>query len=166
MKWGAWYGNGTRLSEQYNLSQQSTMRDALLSGITLDIFQKHADKMAMANVAQSINCIHSLMLAQEDKFTVTPVFHVFQMYMPHRSGTAVRAEFSAETIVNKLAMVGPVDGNSAVGSIAADARLAGLSGSASIAAGNPKALTLTVVNPHLERAMTAEIAIAGHRSRA
>ena len=160
-EWGAWYGKGTRLSEHYNLSQQSTMRDALLSGITLDIFQKHADKMAMANVAQSINCIHSLMLAEEDKFTVTPVFHVFRMYLPHRRATAVRAEFSAEAIVNRLATVSPVGGNSAVGSIAPDARLAGLSGSASISAGNPKAMTLTVVNPHLDRGMTAEIAVAG-----
>ena len=83
---------------QYNLSQQSTMRDALLTGITLDIFQRHADKVAVANVAQSINCIHSLMLAQGDKFTVTPTFHVFQMYLPHRGAQAVRAEFTAPAI--------------------------------------------------------------------
>ena len=83
-EWGAWYGKGTSLGPEYNLSQQSTMRDALLTGITLDIFQRHADKVAVACVAQSINCIHSLMLAQGDKFTVTPTFHVFQMYLPHR----------------------------------------------------------------------------------
>ena len=94
-EWGAWYGKGTELAPEYNLSQQSTMRDALLTGITLDIFQRHADKVAVANVAQSINCIHSLMLAQEDKFTVTPTFHVFQMYLPHRGAQAVRAEFTA-----------------------------------------------------------------------
>ena len=82
-EWGAWYGKGTEIGPQYNLSQQSTMRDALLTGITLDIFQRHADKVAVANVAQSINCIHSLMLAKGDKFTVTPTFHVFQMYLPH-----------------------------------------------------------------------------------
>ena len=73
---------------QYNLSQQSTMRDALLTGITFDIFQRHADKVAVAAVAQSINCIHSLMLAQGDKFCVTPTFHVFQMYLPHRGAQA------------------------------------------------------------------------------
>jgi alpha-L-arabinofuranosidase len=160
-EWGAWYGKGTRLSDHYNLSQQSTMRDALLSGITFDIFQNHADKMAMANVAQSINCIHSLMLAEEDKFTVTPVFHVFQMYLGHRGATAVRAEFLAPAIVNKLATVSPVGGNSPVGSIAPDQRLAGLSGSASVSATDAKKMTLTVVNPHLDRPMVAEIAIAG-----
>ena len=90
-EWGAWYGKGTELAPQYNLSQQSTMRDALLTGITLDIFQRHADKVAVANVAQTINCIHSLMLAQEDKFTLTPTFHVFQMYLPHRGRPARRS---------------------------------------------------------------------------
>jgi alpha-N-arabinofuranosidase len=161
-EWGAWYSKSTQLGPQYNLSQQSTMRDALLTGITLDIFQKHADKVAVANVAQSINCIHSLMLAQEDKFTVTPTFHVFQMYMPHRGGQSVRAEFSAPAIRNPLANASiPVGGNSYTGSLEAVKLLAGLSGSASISATNPKLLTLTVVNPHLDRPVTTEIGVAG-----
>lgn len=156
-EWGAWYGKGTELGPNYNLSQQSTMRDALLSGITLDIFQRHPDKVAMANVAQSINCIHSLMLAQEDKFTVTPTFHVFQMYLTHRGATAVRAEFSAETISNPMAGAPiPVGGNSYLGSLEAVRTLAGLSGSASM---QGKALTLSVVNPHLDRPVTADIAV-------
>ena len=161
-EWGAWYGNGTRLGPEYNLSQQSTMRDALLTGITLDIFQRHADKVAVANVAQSINCIHSLMLAQEDKFTVTPTFHVFQMYLPHRGGQAVRAEFSAPAIRNPLANTSvPAGGNSYIGSVDAVKLLAGLSGSASISATNPKLMTLTVVNPHIDRPVTTEIAVSG-----
>jgi len=162
-EWGAWYGKGTELGPQYNISQQSTMRDALLSGITLDIFHRHAEKVAMANVAQAINCIHSLMLAREDKFCVTPTFHVFKMYMPHRGGTSVRAEFTAAPIKNPLAVaVSPVGGDSAAGSIKPDANLAGLSGSASISStGNGKLLTLSVVNPHLDRPLTTEIAIRG-----
>lgn len=162
-EWGAWYGKGTELAPEYNLSQQSTMRDALLSGITLDIFQRHADKVAVANVAQSINCIHSLMLAQGDKFTVTPTFHVFQMYLPHSGAQAVRAEFAAPTIRNPLGNAPiPVGGNSYRGSLEAVRSLAGLSGSASIATtGNGKQLTLTVVNPHLDRPLTTEIAVSG-----
>ena len=162
-EWGAWYGKGTELAPQYNLSQQSTMRDALLTGITLDIFQRHADKVAMANVAQTINCIHSLMLAQEDKFTVTPTFHVFRMYLPHRGAQSVRTEFTAPSIKNPLAIEqSPVGGNSAVGSIKPNATLAGLSGSASIASsGNGKQLTLTVVNPHIDRPFSTEIAVLG-----
>jgi len=161
-EWGAWYGKGTSLGPNYNLSQQSTMRDALLTGITLDIFQRHADKVAVAAVAQSINCIHSLMLAQEDKFTVTPTFHVFRMYMPHRGGQAIRAEFSTPAIRNPLANAPiPVGGNSYTGSLEAVKLLAGLSGSASISPTNPKLVTLTVVNPHIDKPVTTEIAVAG-----
>ncbi len=162
-EWGAWYGKGTELGPGYNLSQQSTMRDALLTGITLDIFQRHCDKVAVANVAQSINCIHSLMLAQEDKFTVTPAFHVFQMYLPHRDAQGVRAEFSAPAIANPLANTPiPAGGNSYRGSLEASKSLAGLSGSASLlSGGNGKQLTLTVVNPNLDRALTTEIAVGG-----
>ena len=162
-EWGAWYGKGTELAPEYNLSQQSTMRDALLTGITLDIFQRHADKVAVANVAQTINCIHSLMLAQGDKFTLTPTFHVFQMYLPHRGAQAIRADFTAPTIANPLAnSPTPAGGNSYIGSLEAVKTLAGLSGSASIATtGNGKLLTLTVVNPHLDRPITTEIALRG-----
>jgi alpha-N-arabinofuranosidase len=161
-EWGAWYGKGSELGPHYNLSQQSTMRDALLTGITLDIFQRHADKVGVANVAQTINCIHSLMLAQEDKFTLTPTFHVFQMYLPHSGAQAIRADFSAPSIVNPLANDPiPVGGNSYRGALSPVKTLAGLSGSASLSPTNPKRATLTVVNPHLDRPIAAEITIAG-----
>ncbi len=158
-EWGAWYDKSTEIGPQYNLSQQSTVRDAILTGITLDIFQRHADKVAMANVAQSINCIHSLMLARDDQFTVTPTFHVFQMYLPHRGAQALRTEFAAATIPNSLATLSPVGGASYVGSTAPIKQLAGLSGSASL---KGKVVNLSVVNPHLDQAMTTEIALHGH----
>jgi alpha-N-arabinofuranosidase len=162
-EWGAWYGKGTALAPEYNLSQQSTMRDALLTGITFNIFQRHADKVGVAAVAQSVNCIHSLMLAQGDKVTLTPTFHVFKMYLPHRGGRAVRAEFTAPPIPNPLGNIPiQVGGNSYIGALAPLKTLAGLSGSASISAqGSGKLLTLTVVNPHLTRLTTTEIAIRG-----
>jgi alpha-N-arabinofuranosidase len=157
-EWGAWYSKSTQLSAHYNLSQQSTMRDALLAGITLDIFQRHADKMAMANVAQTINCLHSLMLAEGDRFTVTPTFHVFKMYMPHMGAQSLRVNFAAPSIANTLAQVTPVGSGSATGFIDPAAQLAGLCGSASMVS---KTVTLTVVNPHLQHALTTEIAILG-----
>jgi alpha-N-arabinofuranosidase len=162
-EWGAWYGKGTELAPNYNLSQQSTMRDALLTGITFNIFQRHADKVAVAAVAQSINCIHSLMLAQEDKFTLTPTFHVFKMYLPHRGGQAIRAEFTAPTIDNPLGN-NPIQvgGNSYIGQLAPIKTLAALSGSASIEAnGDGKSLTLSVVNTHLTRPITSEVVCRG-----
>jgi alpha-N-arabinofuranosidase len=162
-EWGAWYGKGTELAPQYNLSQQSTMRDALLTGITFDIFQRHADKVGVAAVAQSINCLHSLMLAEGDEFCVTPTYHVFRMYLPHRGAQAVRADFTAPAIANPMGDTpSQVGGNSYIGQLPPIRSLAGLSGSASLAEGsNGKTLTLTVVNPHLSDARTTEIAVRG-----
>jgi alpha-L-arabinofuranosidase len=159
-EWGAWYADTTRVQPTFNLSQQLTMRDALLSAITLDTFNKHADKVAMSTVAQTINCLNSLMLAYEDHFIVTPVFYVFKMYLPHRGAQSVRTEFSAAPITDTSAPTGPMkgDGNAEAGTIARQQSLAGLSGSASI---KGKSLTLTVVNPHLDRPMTTEIVARG-----
>jgi alpha-L-arabinofuranosidase len=87
------------------------------------------------------------MLAEGDRFTVTPTFHVFQMYLPHSGAQAVRAEFTAPSISNALANAPiPAGGNSYRGSLDASKTLAGRSGSASVAAGNSKQITLTVVN--------------------
>lgn len=161
-EWGAWYGKGTELSPDYNLSQQSTVRDALLTGITFDIFQRNADKVAVAAVAQSVNCIHSLMLAEGDKVALTPTYHVFKMYTPHHGATAVRADFIASPIDNPLGnTLVQVGGNSYAGQLAPVRSLAGLSGSASMPTLGGKALTLTVVNPHVDRPMTVELAVRG-----
>jgi len=146
-EWGAWYKPGSEVDPTHLLGQQSTMRDAVLAGLTLDTFNRHADKVAMANVAQLINCLHSLFLAHEDKFITTPTFHVFEMFMPHMGGRAVRAVFSAPEVhytrVDK------------------PAEFWGLAGSASI---NGKQLTLTVTNPHLSEPRETEIVVRGARA--
>jgi alpha-N-arabinofuranosidase len=145
-EWGAWHKPGTETHPTHLLGQQSTMRDALLSGITLDTFNRHADKVAMANVAQLVNCLHSLFLAHEDRFILTPTYHVFEMFMPHMGAQAVRAEFSAPQV--KYTRNGD------------PAEFRGLSGSASLSG---KQLTLTVTNPHLSEARETEIAVRGAR---
>jgi alpha-N-arabinofuranosidase len=145
-EWGAWHKSGTEMHSTHLLGQQSTMRDAALAGLSLDTFNRNADKVAMANVAQLINCLHSLFLANEDKFILTPTFHVFEMYAAHQGARAVRAEFVAPRV-----------------SYARNDKPAsfwGLSGSASL---NGKQLTLTVVNPDLTNARETEIAVSGAR---
>ncbi len=145
-EWGAWYKSGTEIEprSKYILSQMLTLRDGLLSGLTLDIFQRHADKVAMANAAQLINCLHSLMLARGDQFVLTPVYHVFKMYLPHMGAQAVRTEFAAPPV--------SYDRNGA------QASLWGLNGSASI---NGRNATVTVVNPHPTAAVDTEIVVRG-----
>lgn len=143
-EWGAWYKPGTEVAPAHLLGQQSTMRDAILAGLTLDIFHRHADKVVMSNVAQLVNCLQSLFLAHEDKFTLTPTYHVFEMYAAHQNAQAVRAEFVAPRAAYER------DGK--------PAEFWGLGGSASLSG---KQLTLTVVNPDLKEAREAEIVIGG-----
>jgi alpha-N-arabinofuranosidase len=143
-EWGAWYAPGTEPFPEAVLGQQSTMRDAVLSGLTLDTFQRHADKVAMANAAQLVNCLHSLFLTHEDKFCVTPTYHVFAMYGAHQGAQAVRAMISAPQITYSR------NGQPAT--------LPGLAGSASL---NGKRAILTVTNQSLDQAREAEIVVRG-----
>ncbi len=143
-EWGPWYRPGSEMTQGDQLEQTPTLRDAVFSGMTLDTFNRHPEKVAMANCAQLINCLNSLYLAHEDKFCVTPVGHVFAMYMAHQGAQAVRAEFSAPNVSYDR------DGQPAT--------FWGLKGSASL---QDKALVLTVVNPHVSDGRETEIGIRG-----
>ncbi len=90
-EWGAWHKRGSQIDPTYLFGQMPTMRDALISALTLDIFNRHADKIAMANVAQLVNNLHCLFLARREQFLLTPNYHVFAMYAPHQGGQSLRA---------------------------------------------------------------------------
>jgi alpha-L-arabinofuranosidase len=142
-EWGAWHRPGTEVARWHLFGQTSTMRDALIAALTLDIFNRHADKVAMANVAQLINNLHSLFLAREDKFTVTPNFHVFEMYVAHQNGKSLRTVWNIPEIT-------PDTGNRD--------SLPALAGSASL---HDKTLVLTVVNPHASEPSEGRINVRG-----
>ena len=150
-EWGAWHKQDPDVPPGYLYAYAGTLRDALVSAINLDIFQRHADKVAMANPAQLVNTIHSLFHTYEDKFILTPNYHVFEMYMPHAGATAVRTEF-----------ISPKVGFTRIDAQKKEAPASfwGLGGSASI---NGKTVTLTAVNPDAKNARETEINIGGAR---
>ncbi len=143
-EWGPWYRPGSELTPGDQLEQLPTLRDAVFSGMTLDLFNRHPEKVAMANCAQLINCLNSLYLAHEDKFCVTPVGHVFAMYAAHQGGQAVRTLFNAPAITYER------DNQ--------PASFWGLKGSASI---REKTLVLSVVNPSVGDARETQIVVRG-----
>jgi len=143
-EWGPWYRPGSEATPGDILEQTPTLRDAVFSGMTLDTFNRHPEKVAMANCAQLINCLNSLYLAHEDKFCVTPVGHVFAMYAVHQGGQGLRTIFSSPTVNYDR------DGK--------PASFWGLKGSASL---HDKDLVLTVVNPHVTEARETEIGVRG-----
>jgi len=89
-EWGAMYGNGIGAKEKNQLyRQEATMRDAVVTALSLNIFNNYADRVEMANIAQLANCLSSLFLTDGDKCITTPIYHVFDMYKEHKAATAV-----------------------------------------------------------------------------
>lgn len=90
-EWGCWHQGGTGPSKGYNLfEQQSTIRDALVAGLTLNIFNNNCDIVVMANIAQLCNNLHSLYLAGENNFVETPNYFVFDMYKTHQNAKQIK----------------------------------------------------------------------------
>ncbi|WP_343208037.1 alpha-N-arabinofuranosidase [Anaerolentibacter hominis] len=86
-EWGNWYRSSFEVRPA--LYQQCTMRDAITSALTLDIFHRNCNMVKMACVAQTINVLNSLILTDGEKFLRTPNFDVFMMYKVHRGAKAV-----------------------------------------------------------------------------
>jgi alpha-N-arabinofuranosidase len=87
-EWGTWWDvePGTNPGWLY---QQNTMRDALVAGLSLNIFNGHADRVHMANIAQTVNVLQAMALTEGDKLLLTPTYHVFEMFKPHHDATLV-----------------------------------------------------------------------------
>ena len=143
-EWGVWYQPGEEITPAYILSQPVTLRDALHTAMTFDVFNRHAEKIEMANVAQTVNCIHSLFLALEDKYTRTPPYYVFEMYRPHMGARFVPLQARADELTV------PVQQGTA--------RIPAVTGSASIRERNA---FVTLTNPSLDSALAVRIRFAG-----
>jgi len=85
-EWGGWYDvePGTNASFLY---QQNTMRDAMIAGISLNIFNNHATRVRMANLAQTVNVLQAVILTNEEKMILTPTYHVMEMFNVHQDAT-------------------------------------------------------------------------------
>jgi alpha-N-arabinofuranosidase len=94
-EWGAWYDVDPGSNPGF-LRQQSTLRDALVAGCSLNIFNNHAGRVKMANIAQAINVLQSMILTDKEKMIVTPTYHVFEMFTPHQDATSLPSELKCE----------------------------------------------------------------------
>lgn len=87
-EWGTWFQveDGTNPGFLY---QQNTMRDAMVAALNLNIFNRHCDRIAMANIAQVVNVLQAVILTEGAKIVKTPTYHVFEMYKRHQNSTRV-----------------------------------------------------------------------------
>ncbi len=93
-EWGTWYDVEPGTNPGF-LYQQNTMRDALVAALNLNIFNNHCDTVVMANIAQTVNVLQSMVLTDGPRMLLTPTYHVFKLYRGHQG--ARELETYAET---------------------------------------------------------------------
>lgn len=93
-EWGTWYDPepGRDMGALY---QQNSLRDAIVAGINLNIFNNHSDRVQMANIAQMVNVLQAMILTDKEKMLLTPTYHVFEMYKVHQGATLIPVELTA-----------------------------------------------------------------------
>ena len=103
-EWGSWL----KVEEGTNpgfLYQQNTIRDAMVASITLNIFHKHADRVHMANIAQMVNVLQSMILTDQEKMLLTPTYHVFEQYKYHQEAEVIEVHGSETPYISQTASI-------------------------------------------------------------
>jgi alpha-N-arabinofuranosidase len=93
-EWGTWFEVEPGTNPGF-LYQQNTLRDALVAGVSLNIFNKHCDRVYMANIAQTVNVLQAMILTDNEKMILTPTYHVFEMYKVHQDATLLPTYLSS-----------------------------------------------------------------------
>jgi alpha-N-arabinofuranosidase len=88
-EWGTWWEAEPGTNPRF-LYQQNTLRDALVASLHFDVFHKHAARLRMANIAQTVNVLQAMILTDdEDRLVLTPTYHVFEMNKGHQDAVSV-----------------------------------------------------------------------------
>ncbi|MBW3468393.1 alpha-N-arabinofuranosidase [Arthrospiribacter ruber] len=96
-EWGTWFQVEPGTNPGF-LYQQNTMRDAHVAAISLNIFNKHAERVHMANLAQTVNVLQAIILTNENDMILTPTYHVFDLYKPHKDATLLSHHLISEEV--------------------------------------------------------------------
>ena len=151
-EWGTWY----QVEEGTNpgfLYQQNTIRDAMVAGINLDIFNRHADRVRMANIAQMINVLQAVILTDGEKMIKTPTYHVFDLYKDHMDADLLESYLENEELSIEAHNVNP---KTAPGGVSPEAwKFPKLSHSVSMSSDG--SITVTIVNASDEDAESVKI---------
>ncbi|WP_425235386.1 alpha-N-arabinofuranosidase [Ulvibacterium sp.] len=94
-EWGTWYDKLPGTKDGF-LQQQNTLRDAFVAGINLNIFNNDANRISMANIAQIVNVLQSVVLTKASEMVKTPTYHVFKMYNVHQDAKLIPIDFKTE----------------------------------------------------------------------
>ncbi len=94
-EWGTWWDEepGTIKGHLY---QQNTMRDAFVAALSLHVFHKYTDRLKMANIAQIVNVLQSMILTNGKDMVLTPTYHLFEMYKVHQDAVHLPLQLICE----------------------------------------------------------------------
>jgi alpha-N-arabinofuranosidase len=140
-EWGTWYDQEPGSTPGF-LYQQNSLRDALVAALNFHIFHKHADRVTMANIAQTVNVLQAMILTAKEKMLRTPTYWVFEMFKVHQGGTFLPVELQSPDYVFD------------------QDRIPMLSASATRAAGG-SAIHLSLANSNPTQAATLTVKLAG-----
>ncbi|MDC6365882.1 MULTISPECIES: alpha-N-arabinofuranosidase [Flavobacteriaceae] len=93
-EWGGWYDVMPNTNPGF-LYQQNTIRDAMIAGMVLNIFNNHAQRVKMANLAQTVNVLQAVILTEGKKMLLTPTYHVMNMYKMHQDAELLQVDFDS-----------------------------------------------------------------------
>ena len=138
-EWGGWYEVEPGTNPGF-LYQQNTMRDAMIAGMTLNIFNNHAERVRMANLAQTVNVLQAVILTEGDKMLVTPTYYVMEMYKVHQDAKLIPIQLNSNNLT--------YNGES----------IPAVSASASVAKDGKTHISLVNIDPKNEQEITIELA--------
>lgn len=93
-EWGVWVAEDPGTPKGF-LSQQNSLRDAIIAGLNFNIFARHADRVRGANIAQMVNVLQAMILTDGPKMMLTPTYHIHKMYLPMQDATLIPVTYDA-----------------------------------------------------------------------
>jgi alpha-N-arabinofuranosidase len=114
-EWGAWWGN-EKDTNPWFFYQQNTLTSALIASLHLDIFNKHCARVHMANIAQTVNVLQSMILTKGEKMLLTPTYHVFDMYKVHQDSILLPLKIESEDYPHGKRTISAINGSASVDS--------------------------------------------------
>jgi len=137
-EWGNWFRVEPGTNESF-LYQQNSLRDAITAAINLNIFNQNADRVKVANLAQMVNVLQSVILTKDDKMVLTPTYHVFRMFKVHQEAQLLNLDLNCEDYTF------------------GDKKIPAISASASIDKAGKIHISLANLNPHKDIIITCPI---------
>ncbi|MBO9618257.1 MAG: alpha-N-arabinofuranosidase [Niabella sp.] len=143
-EWGVWTDVEPGTNPGF-LYQQNSLRDALIAGTTLNIFNNHADRVRMANLAQTVNVLQALILTKGKEMVLTPTYYVFDLFKEHMDAKLLPLQLTSPDYENGGEKIPAVNASASIDSTGK--------------------IHITFVNLDAKNTITVNTTIAGHRTR-